>query len=161
MIRLDWTISPPGATSATSCSRVDRHWAWRAHKMYPVTRYSSVNSFIPLLFYFVGQDLVHFCPGFTHTPPVGLSTTYTSPSVSQRLWGQECGVDLSGSRGEHWGKAVSLVTLFWMRTTEAGEEPESVLWRAPAAPTRWKTTLASTEDLEPCSPILKLHFVTL
>lgn len=50
--------------------------------------------------YFWYQDLVHFSPGFTHTPPVGLSITYTRPPVSQRLWGQEWVVDFSGCRAE-------------------------------------------------------------
>lgn len=98
------------------------------------------------------QDLGHFSLGFTHTPPVGLSITYTSPSVS---WtDQDNGVGSSGSREEHWRQTDWLLTFFWMRTTAAGEEHASILWHMPAAPTRWNTTSASMEDFEPRCPIL-------
>lgn len=103
------------------------------------------------------QDLVHFSPGFTHTPPVGLSITYTSPPVSRPLWGQEWGADVSLARGEEWRQAEWLFTFFWKRTTEPGVEHASVFWNMSIAPSRWKITRASMEDLEPCCPML---FVT-
>ncbi|TNN35373.1 hypothetical protein EYF80_054461 [Liparis tanakae] len=96
------------------------------------------------------QDRVQFSPGFTHTPPVGLSITYTSPPESQRLWVHEWTVDFSSVRGDGGGQADWLLTFFSMRTTEAGEQHGSSRSHAPA---RWKITRASMEALELCCPM--------
>lgn len=90
---------------------------------------------------FVLQDLVHFPPGFTHTPPVGLSITYTSPPASRRPRCQEGIVDLLD------------FFFFSVWTTEAGLQHVSFSWHISTVPARWKMTRASMADLEPCCPM--------
>lgn len=101
------------------------------------------------------QDLVHLPSGFTHTPPVGLSITYTSPPASHWLWGQELIVDFSSSRAEeprlHAEWQVSFL-LVW--TTGFGAKHASLFWQMSCVARRWKITCASMVVLELCWPIL-------
>lgn len=103
------------------------------------------------LFLLLCQDLVQFSSGFTHTPPVGLSITYTSPLLlSQLLWSQDCD-DFCICRGEERSQAW-LLTFFCMLTVGP---PASPLRFVSSSPVFWKITLASMEDLVPCCPILQ------
>lgn len=101
------------------------------------------------------QDLVHLPSGFTHTPPVGSSITYTSPPASQWLWGQELIVDFSSSRAEEprW-HAERQVCFLWVWTTGFGAKQASLFWQMSCVARRWKITWASMVVLELCWPIL-------
>lgn len=101
------------------------------------------------------QDLVHLPSGFTHTPPVGLSITYTSPPASQRLWGQEWIVVFSSSRAEEPWWHVEWQASFLLVWTARFEAKHAFLfWQMSCAARRWKITCASMVVLELCWPIL-------
>lgn len=102
------------------------------------------------------QDLDHLSSGFTHTPPVGSSITYTNPPASQQLWGQEWIVVFSGSRAEEpWWCAEWQASFLLMWTTGFEDKHAFLFWQMSCAARRWKITCASMVVLELCWPILQ------
>lgn len=108
-----------------------------------------------LKFQSLRQDLVHLSSGFTHTPPVGLSITYTSPPASQRLWGQEWIVVFFSSRAEEpWWHAEWQASFLLVWTTGFEAKHAFLFWQMSCVARRWKITCASMVVLELCWPIL-------